>query len=174
MRTDNKGGRVEVWGKGTNATRAALRVNENGNEVAATWDKEAIANDGGLTEGRNRMQEKTKLPEMSRFGKACSVIFVCCSLAIIFDIPIIYSGCNNGCNKKYVQKWTEERKVCAEWRESFPDKQLIEIVRKDVDGQTSDQIGNFYGVSGRCIEKRINEDRGLYDQLKAQYILRYY
>ena len=71
-------------------------------------------------------------------------------------------------------QWWQERKACAEWRGSFLDRRLIEIVRKDVDGQTFEQIGDFYGVSGGCIEKRINEDRGLYDQLKAQYISRNY
>ena len=66
--------------------------------------------------------------------------------------------------------WWQERKACGEWRESFPDRRLIEIVRKDVDGQTFDQIGDFYGVSGGGIEKRIDEGRELFDRLKALYI----
>ena len=68
------------------------------------------------------------------------------------------------------ETWIEDHKVCVEWRESFPDRRLIEIVRKDVDGQTFDQIGDFYGVSGGCIEKRIDEGRELFDRLKALYI----
>lgn len=70
--------------------------------------------------------------------------------------------------------WVQERKACAEWRESFPDRRLMEIVRKDVDGQTFDQIGDFYGVSGGCIKQRVNEDRELFDRLKAEYISRSY
>ena len=70
--------------------------------------------------------------------------------------------------------WWQERKACSEWHESFPDRRLIEIVRKEVDGQTFDQIGDFYGVSGGCVEKRIDEDRELFDRLKALYISRNY
>lgn len=50
----------------------------------------------------------------------------------------------------------------------------MEVVRKDVDGQTLEEIGDFYGVSGGCIEKRVNEDRELFDRLKAEYISRSY
>lgn len=111
-----------------------------------------------------------KWSERNWFGKVkyiwgC-VIIAFIGTAVIFNIVMVY--------KEYVQPWMEKQKACAEWRESFPDRRLIEIVRKDVDGQTFDQISDFYGVSGGCIEKRINEDRGLYDQLKAQYISRNY
>ena len=83
------------------------------------------------------------------FGTAPSSSFL--GGAIIVTIQGVY--------EENVKTWIEEHKVCVEWRESFPDRRLIEIVRKDVDGQTFDEIGDFYGVSGGCIEKRINEDR---------------
>lgn len=50
----------------------------------------------------------------------------------------------------------------------------MELVRKDVDGQTFEEIGEFYAVSGECIEKRVDKNRELYDRLKAEYISRNY
>ena len=122
--------------------------------------------------GETRVQESPKKgSELLWFDKACLTVYV-----IFVGVGCIFVGYAIiwGVWGEYVQPWREERKACAEWHESFPDRRLIEIVRKDVDGQTFDQIGDFYGVSGACIEKRINEDRELFDRLKAQYISRNY
>ena len=97
-------------------------------------------------------------------------------IAIMFVLGIyaLITGTHKAVHEVVIKPWIEKRKVCAEWHESFPDRRLVKIVRKEVDGQTFDEIGDFYGVSGGCIEKRIDEDRELFDRLKAQYISRNY
>ena len=112
------------------------------------------------------MSENEKAAKSKKSGGGCGCIVALVVVGLIIAVQDDI--------REDIQAWRQEHKACLEWRESFPDRRLIEIVRKDVDGQTFDQIGNFYGVSGGCIEKRINEDRGLYDQLKAQYIFRNY
>ena len=95
-------------------------------------------------------------------------------IMFLLGIYAFITGTHKAVHEVVIKPWTEKRSVCAEWHESFPDRRLMEIVRKDVDGQTFDEIGDFYGVSEGCIEKRINEDRELFDRLKAQYISRNY
>ncbi|MDE0299411.1 MAG: hypothetical protein OXN17_12330 [Candidatus Poribacteria bacterium] len=101
--------------------------------------------------------------EASSTSEWLKFVYACIGLVIL--VAAIQSW-------SWVQAWVQDRKACAEWREYFPDRRLMEIVRKDVNGQTLDQIGDFYGVSGRCIEKRVSEDRELFDRLKAEYISR--
>ena len=106
--------------------------------------------------------EELSKAESNRDGRdGCIVVIIL--IIVIWIVTAIKDGIQSS-------SWWQERQACAEWRESFPDRRLIEIVRKDVDGQTFDQIGDFYGVSGGCIEKRIDEDRELFDRLKALYI----
>ena len=107
-------------------------------------------------------------PKVEWWVKVIAIITV-----IIFSVVffVIVGAIQEGIRSS---SWWQRGKACVEWRESFPDKRLIEIVRKDVDGQTLDQIGDFYGVSGDCVERRINEDRELFERLKAQYISRNY
>ena len=119
-------------------------------------------------------ESRKKWSERNWFGKACVILKYIrnCALIIFLGGAIIVTI--QGVYEENVKTWIEEHKVCVEWRESFPDRRLIEIVRKDVDGQTFDEIGDFYGVSGGCIEKRINEDRELFERLRALYISRNY
>ena len=116
--------------------------------------------------------QKAPWSEIEWWGKVITVIVIfLCAWVIYFSVPAIYEAIYERIRSS---SWWKERKACAEWTQSFPDSRLIEIVRKDVDGFTFDRIGDFYGVSGGCIEKRINEDRELYDRLKVLYISRNY
>ncbi len=92
----------------------------------------------------------------------------------LFGIYAYITETHKAVHEVVIKPWIERRSACAEWQESFQDRRLMEIVRKDVDGQTFEEIGDFYGVSGECVEKRVNEDRELFDRLKAEYISRSY
>lgn len=111
------------------------------------------------------MQQSPKFAEIEWWGKG--IIIILFMLPLFGGAWIIY-GFVAAIESS---SWWQERKACAEWHESFPDRRLIEIVRKEVDGQSFDQIGDFYGVSGGCVEKRVDEDRELFDRLKALHIV---
>lgn len=101
-------------------------------------------------------------------------VIIIIAIMFLLGIYAFITGTHKAVHEVAIKPWIEKRRVCAEWQESFPDKRLMEIVRKDVDGQTFEEIGEFYGVSGECIEKRADKDRELYDRLKAEYISRNY
>ncbi len=111
------------------------------------------------------------MSENEELSKAESDRDGCIGVIILIIVIWIVTAIKDGIQSS---SWWQERKACSEWHESFPDRRLIEIVRKEVDGQTFDQIGDFYGVWGGCVEKRIDEDRELFDRLKALYISRNY